>query len=257
MPVVKACYISATGRVRTQNEDSMLLNDILVSGENMQVVSCMRSAEKKLLYAVADGMGGHARGEVASRRVLEIFMEYYPEAKGVDDIGKIISAAKKGLNKIAETGSGYIGLGSTISGMLVLDSGAIVFNCGDSRSYRMTGGELRRMTRDNSFVQELVDGGIITEDEMRRHPHKNIITSAIIGDLRDEVPEFSASLIEISQKERFLICSDGVWEGMENHEMWECFSTQDLQEAVNCLYLKIMEHGGRDNLSVIGIELLT
>ncbi len=253
--VVNACYVSNTGRVRRNNEDSILVNELLISADEMERAECVRTEGEKLTYVVADGMGGHQKGEVASGTVLSIFKE----KKGLIDKEKIMDVmrlAKESLNKIAETDRDSLGLGTTISGMSLTDGNSFVFNCGDSRVYRLKNEAIERITRDDSLVQELVDAGIITEDEMRIHPQKNIITSAVTGDLRGDLPAFSVGEIKVKKGERFLLCTDGVWESMSHSEMEGCLSGKDLKDAVNRLAEKTMESGARDNFSIIALEIL-
>ncbi len=253
--VVNACYVSNTGKVRRNNEDSMLLNELLISEAGMERAECIRTGGEQLIYVVADGMGGHQKGEVASGIVLNIFKEERGQINK-EKIMDMMRLAKESLNKIAETDRHSLGLGTTISGMSLTDGNSVVFNCGDSRVYRLKGKAIERITRDDSLVQELVDAGIITEDAMRTHPQKNIITSAVTGDLRSDLPAFSVGEIKVKKGERFLLCTDGVWESMSHSEMEGCLSGKDLKEAVNRLADKTIESGARDNFSIIALEIL-
>jgi serine/threonine protein phosphatase PrpC len=251
--VVNACYISNTGIVRRNNEDSILVNTVLISEADMEKAECTKIEGEKLLYIVADGMGGHQKGEVASRTVLDTFREKYGQIDK-ERIGDMIRLAKQSLNRLAEADPNSFGLGTTVAGVLFAGGNAFVFNCGDSRVYRMKDTELKRITRDDSFVQELVDAGVITEEEMRTHPQKNIITSAITGDLRSEIPSFSVREIKVVKGDRFLLCTDGIWESMGHDELEGCFLGNDLKRTVECLKRRTTENGARDNFSSIVLE---
>jgi PPM family protein phosphatase len=250
--VTDVCYVSKIGKVRKNNEDSMLVNNILLSGADMERVECSKTEGENLIYIVADGMGGHQKGEVASNTVLNVFKEHISQiSRG--HIEEVLKLARESLNKIAEADIRNFGLGTTVSGMSVTGGNAFIFNCGDSRVYRAKGELLERITRDDSLVQNLVDAGVITEEEMRTHPQKNIITSAIIGDLSSDLPDFSVREISIKKGERFLLCTDGVWESMSLSEMERCFSGKDLKGAIDDLVRKTIENGAKDNFSIIAL----
>jgi len=250
---VDACYISNIGKARDMNEDSLLVNDLLVSGVNMDIPECVQSSEARQIYVVADGMGGHQRGEVASRTVLQVFEKRYRDIQKPGDISEIISLSKETMNMLARDDRNNNGMGTTVSGIFLADKEAIVFNCGDSRVYHLQGGSLERLTRDHSVVQELFDFGAITEDEMRFHPQKNIITSALIADLRDGLPEFDIKTVNISGDSTFLICTDGLWESVKREEMEECFTDREI--TPQCLFDRAISAGGKDNISAIVLRV--
>jgi protein phosphatase len=220
----------------------------------METAECMRAEGEKLVYIVADGMGGHQRGEIASRTVLNIFRGKKGRVDK-DQITDVMRLAKESLNRIAESDGQSLGLGTTISGLSLSCGKAFFFNCGDSRVYRLVDRKIEKITRDDSLVQELVDAGVITEDEMRTNPQKNIVTSAVTGDLRNGPPFFSTGEMKVKEGERFLVCTDGVWESMSQSDMEGCLVRKDLKEAVNRLAERTMESGARDNFSIIALEI--
>lgn len=246
---VDACYISNIGKAREKNEDSLLVNDLLVSGVNMERPARVQSSRAGQIYVVADGMGGHQRGEVASRTVLQVFKKRYRYIQNAGDIGEIILYSKETLHMFARDDRNNYGMGTTVSGIFFGEKEAFVFNCGDSRVYRLLGGSLDRLTKDHSVVQELVDFGTITEEEMRFHPQKNIITSALIADPRGSMPEFDVKTVSISGDTTFLICTDGLWESMKRKDMDECFTDQE--RTAQCLFDRAISGGGMDNISFI------
>jgi len=254
--ITRVCYISNTGKVRRNNEDSMLLNDLLVSEADLELVECLSPRKERQIYVVADGMGGHQRGEVASKAVLKVFRESYRHIENGGDVREVIGLAKRELNRIARRERTSYGLGTTVAGLVLIGDRVLVVNCGDSRVYREKGERIERITKDHSFVQELVDAGILSEEEMRSHPQKNIITSAVTGDLRDELPEMEIEEIPVEKGQRFLLCSDGVWESMSHDEMTRCFAERETEGVVDRLFRKVIDSGARDNLSIIVLEIL-
>ncbi len=250
---VEAGYLSNIGKTRKKNEDSLLVNDLLISEANMDRATYLKSSEEKQIYMVADGMGGHQHGELASKTVLEEFKKRYPGIENAADISEIIVSAKETLNGLAGKDRLKYGMGTTVSGIFLTDKGSFVFNCGDSRVYLLKDGFLERLTKDHSVVQELVDFGTITEDEMRFHSQKNIVTSAVIADLLGGLPEVEVNAVKISDGSTFLICTDGLWESMRREEMEECFP--DRRKTVQCLYERAIAGEGRDNISAIVLRV--
>jgi serine/threonine protein phosphatase PrpC len=250
---VEASYISNIGKTRIKNEDSLLVNDLLISEANMDSAALLQSSGEKLIYVVADGMGGHQRGELASKTVLQVFRKRYPGIENAVDISEVIVSSKETLNGLAEADRLKYGMGTTVSGIFLTDRESFVFNCGDSRVYLLKDGFLERLTRDHSVVQELVDFGTITEDEMRFHSQKNIVTSAVIADLGGGLPEIDVKAMKISGDSTFLICTDGLWESMRREEMEECFT--DHGKTVQCLFERAIAGGGRDNISAIVLRV--
>jgi serine/threonine protein phosphatase PrpC len=253
--LTKACYLSHTGKVRKNNEDSLLVNETLISRADMETPECLRWDGGKLMCIVADGMGGHRKGEVASRTVLDIFRTQREEIEGEEQIADVIRLARERLNSIAKSDRTGFGLGTTVSGLVIVKGRAVVFNCGDSRAYLHRGMSLNRITKDHSLVQRLVDEGMITEEEMRSHPQKNIVTSAIIGDMRADLPVFSVEEMAINEGDRFFLCTDGVWESLSRAEMERCLGKGG-EEGIRCIVQKIFAAGARDNLSMIVVEIM-
>jgi serine/threonine protein phosphatase PrpC len=249
------CYLSHTGKVRENNEDGLLVNEILISQGSMEGPECLSWEGERLICLVADGMGGHRKGEVASRMVLDVFRTRYEEVEGKEQIASIMSLAREELNRFVETDRNNFGLGTTISGMVILSGKGTVFNCGDSRVYRQRGNSLEGITKDHSLVQGLADAGVISEEEMRTHPQKNIITSSLMGDLGHHLPVFSVRDVEIRSGDRFLLCTDGVWESMSHAEMERCLQA-DRETGIRCIFHKIFSAGARDNLTMIVVDVI-
>jgi serine/threonine protein phosphatase PrpC len=249
----EASYISNIGRVRKSNEDSLLLNGLLLSGGNMEKTGRVASSAPIQIYAVADGMGGHQKGEVASRTVLEVLGDKYLTIRDTQDLTDSILSAKAALNWLVERDRDSLGMGTTVTGLLVSEGKCFLFHCGDSRLYHLADRSLEKLTRDHSLVQLLFDEGVITEDEMRSHPQKNILNSALMGDLQSTLPEVEVYEIDCSGRATFLLCSDGLWESVGRNDMEDCFLAH--KDEVACLFDKAMSSGARDNISVIVLKI--
>jgi PPM family protein phosphatase len=251
--LIDACYVTNTGKVRKNNEDSLLLNGTLVRG-SMSGTGSERSEGDRQVYMVADGMGGHAKGEVASGTVLNVFKERYADLDSAEHITEVLQAAKERLNNLVEKDQSTFGMGTTVAGMFFTKAKAFVLNCGDSRVYE-SADHLRKITKDHSLVQELVDSGTITEEETRTHPQKNIITSALMGDLRRGLPLYSLEETRIMKGQKFLLCSDGLWESLGDRHMAECLGKKGIKEGLECLFRDTLAAGASDNVSIILLQV--
>jgi serine/threonine protein phosphatase PrpC len=253
-----------TGQIRAQNEDNL----VAVDG----------------VFVVADGMGGHEAGEVASQIAVDriradLDVQGLPEASAVVDS---ISNANGDIFRAAIANPGQAGMGTTVTAIAVIsdnlagrgvpnldvnDDGKmtpiraaepsealVLANVGDSRTYLLRHGRLRRVTVDHSYVQELVSTGHISEDEARTHPRRNIITRALGIEPDVKVDWWTLPLI---RGDRFLLCSDGLVDEVADPDILETITTlKDPQEAAERLVDQANEAGGRDNITVIVVDVL-
>ncbi len=236
------------GRQRQHNEDTFLVE------------------EETGLYLVADGMGGHAAGEIASKIASESVAEFvhhtieddgtWPHA--YDDqfsrtTNRIMAALKIANNRVLEAmrkDARLRGMGTTVVASLV-DGGAASFaHVGDSRAYMVRGSELSRITNDHSWVFEQVQAGMLTEEEAEQHPLRNVITRAL-GGAMSVVPD--ASEIEMKEGDIFLLCSDGLTGMVSDSEILATVieHKDDLESACNVLIDKANESGGVDNVTTV------
>jgi len=212
---------------------------------------------KSPIFAVADGMGGHSAGDVASAAVVNRLSERV-SAQFVDEraIDSSLRAAVADMDKGA--GKTELGTGTTVTGFaLTLAEGEpswLVFNIGDSRVYELEDGELRQLTVDHSIVQELLDAGAITPSEAEVHPHSNVITRAV-GFNEDPVPDFS--LVPVVAGTRLLACSDGLTKELTEHGIRHFLTvgTSPL-DAAGQLMDAALGNGGRDNVTVVVVDVL-
>lgn len=225
---------SDVGLVRSHNEDSFLIR-----------TPC---------FAVCDGMGGHAAGEVASSIAVETIGEKAPATADDTLLGAAIEAANLAVIKGAEEGRGKPGMGCTASAALIEGNRMAIAHVGDSRIYLLHAGTLVRVTRDHSYVEELVDAGQITADEARVHPSRSIITRALGSDPDMYADHFS---IEVANGDRVIICSDGLSSMIPDSEIESlAVSSATPQQAADNLVSAALTAGGADNVTVIVVDIL-
>ncbi len=238
--------LTDVGKKRTVDEDAIL------------AFSCVYGFESKIrqkyLLVLADGMGGHAKGEIASNiAVITLAAKICPALLIQADYVSVISKAIQEVNsKILEYTSKHPetdGMGTTVVCAVVDGKNVYLGNVGDSRIYVISEEEIRRVTKDHSFVQELVDKGEITQEEARSHPKKNIITRAvgIYSELKVDTMKLT-----LDDDESLLLCCDGQLIHVEDNELQEVVVKADEpQEACKKLVEMANERGGEDNISVI------
>lgn len=235
MASLEVCCKTDVGKKRSINEDSLLA----VQVEGMHV------------FAVADGLGGHAAGEVASRvatiEIQEFFKRNLTEGNHLSTMKEAIAKANREIYMLSQENPAYAGMGSTLVAAIVLHNKALIANVGDSRAY-LVGSEMRRITKDHSLVQELVEKKVITEEEASNHPKKNIVTKTL--GLESEVqPDFYE--VELSGG-TLLLCSDGLTDSLRDGEIRDTVAAStNLEEACSKLIDLANEKGASDNISVI------
>lgn len=225
---------SDVGLVRGHNEDSFLV--------------------QAPLFAVCDGMGGHAAGEVASSIAVSTIAEKAPA--GADDVllGVAVEAANTAVMLGAEQGMGKPGMGCTASCCLIEEGKMAIAHVGDSRIYLLRHGSLVRVTHDHSYVEELVDSGQITADEARTHPSRSIITRALGSDPDMYADHFS---LEVSNGDRVILCSDGLSSMIADSEIEAlAVSSATPQQAADNLVAAALTAGGLDNVTVVVVDVV-
>lgn len=212
------------------------------------------------IFAIADGMGGHERGEVAAR----VAVDALRPLAGADWLTprELYDAIRNAAETVrAAGGSGPGAPGSTLSGVGLTNQDGVpcwlVFNIGDSRVYRISEGELEQITVDHSKVQEMVEAGRLTAAEAREHRDHNIITRAL-GAGRRALPEADQWLLTASHGDRVLICSDGLSGELTDQFLAAALLTiPDPQGVADHLVARAVEAGGRDNATALVIDVLT
>ena len=237
--------LSDTGVLRVQNEDSMLAQEGL--------------------FVVADGMGGHNAGEVASAMATSMLKSAH--TKGIADakeLGDLIKEINVQIFQSAAAKTEQSGMGTTLTALAITPSDqtlgensvatATVANIGDSRTYLLRNGEFRQVSVDHSYVQELVSDGLITREEARTHARRNIVTRALGIEPVVGVDTWTLPLIA---GDRYVLCSDGLVDEVTDADIATCLKRiTDPQETANELVAMANTNGGRDNITVIVVDVL-
>jgi protein phosphatase len=244
---IRACGLSDVGLTRSHNED------------------CFDIDPDHQVYVVADGMGGHSHGEVASRIAVKAIRDFVDQTSDHDTTwpfaydsrlkrhsnrlkAAIRIAHDKVLRAIRQDGS-LVGMGTTVVGVLVDDSTAAVAHVGDSRVYRLRDGHLDLLTQDHTWVNEQVVAGYLSEEQARAHPLKNVVTRALGGeaDVLVDVREFA-----IEPGDLFLLCSDGLTTMLSDAEIEERLKSGGPPDQVcRSLVRDANARGGLDNITVV------
>ncbi len=207
------------------------------------------------LLAVADGMGGHAAGDVASRVVVSILSNLDDDAAGgdlVDSLRKATYQANEHLRAMVEGDSDLDGMGTTLTAMLFASNRIGMVHVGDSRAYLMRGGELQQITHDDTFVQSLVDEGRITADEATTHPQRSLLLRVLTG--QEVEPYFSVR--EAVPGDRYLLCSDGLTGVVSEETIAEALAIEDPQGAADRLVELALRAGAPDNVTCVVADVV-
>lgn len=204
------------------------------------------------IYVIADGMGGHNAGEVASKLAVETTISYIKSLDNIDNMEnhliESIKLANKKIFELSKMNEELVGMGTTITACLVKDSKMTVANVGDSGCYIIKYNGVTKVTKDHSLVQQLIDEGSITEEEAASHPNKNIITRALGTNLSVEIDTFE---IDLSDIEKVILCTDGLSNLVNTSEMYDIIQNNNNEDACRMLVDLSKLKGGRDNISVI------
>jgi PPM family protein phosphatase len=233
--VLRYAARSDVGLVRSNNEDSVY-------------------AGARLL-ALADGMGGHAAGEVASQLVIAALAHLDDDEPGGDLLAKLNSAIRSGNSAIAaqvEMEPDLEGMGTTLTAILFAGNRLGLAHIGDSRGYLLRDGELTQITKDDTFVQTLVDEGRITREEAHSHPQRSLIMRALTG---HEV-EPTLTMREVHTGDRYLLCSDGLSDPVSDETILEALKIPDVTESADRLIELALRGGGPDNVTVVVADVV-
>ena len=242
------------GTVRAENQDALCVAGRILTGD-LDSPETMEAKELPLLLAVIDGMGGYKGGARAARILAEALSEGAGAFGAELDVRADERAMRLLLDNAAQGMEGearrpeLAHMGATMSSLLIRPKNVLAFNCGDCRVYRFSGGELERLTRDHSIVQELYEKGEIGEDEMRFHPRKNVVTSAVSS---GEAFELYVRGVSRREEDAFFLCSDGVWEAMDSRQLARWLTPGlPLAQGAAGLFDALLAGGCRDNVSFL------
>jgi len=244
---VSVCGLSDVGRVRELNEDNW----------HWAVMD-----DDTVLYAVADGMGGHDRGEVASQIAVETLFSAAKEALA-EAPDREVSTLRELLRQSVQTANRAVvsageendsNMGTTLTcGLLYKGTEAVVANVGDSRAYLLREGKLKTISQDHSLVAYLVQLGELTAEEARTHPSGNILVRSI-----GSMPEVEVDVyhLEVQSGDRLMLCSDGLWGELPDADILDIMTSRTApEEACQALVDRANEAGGRDNTTLVIVDV--
>jgi serine/threonine protein phosphatase PrpC len=227
---LRAVVVSDLGLLRPNNEDEAFAGSRVI--------------------AVADGIGGGPAGEVASRIAIRALakLDSSPHPDPVASLRDAIETANREIGDVVESDPASDGMGTTLTAILFGDETAALLHIGDSRGYLLRERKLHRLTRDDTYVQSLVDEGLITSEAARHHPHKSLITASLQG------RSFSASLnpLESREGDRYLLCSDGLSDIVTDDAIADVLrGIADVQACAERLVKLALQAGAPDNVTVV------
>ena len=220
------------GKLRKQNEDAAWFD------------------ESRAVFAVADGMGGHLAGEVASRMAIEAVQRMAKDnaCPGIAALREAVASAHETILAHAQDHIECAGMGTTLSVLWLGVNYAYIAHVGDSRIYRLREGSLTQITQDHSLVEELVRAGLITREQARTHPRRNIITRAL-GTHGENEPDLLVT--DVRDGDLFLLCTDGLTGMVADGDIERVLRENDMETAADRLLALALEAGGRDNVTLI------
>ena len=237
------------GKKRTRNEDS-----IFVSNDPVGILPN--------LYIVADGMGGHKAGGVASQLAIQSFCDYIKSHEHIDirtreDVTILLKLGIRHANhtifEMSRTDESYQGMGTTLTVATVIDDVVYLAHVGDTRLYLINDRSIFQVTTDHSLVQEMLEQGFISENEIKMHPQRHIITRAVGTYAKVKVDTL---IYDLSKVKYITLCSDGLTSMLSNEEMHQIIKDQgsNLEEMIDKLIEKANEKGGLDNIAVVIVK---
>ena len=234
MTLVRAAYLSDTGRKRRRNEDAYVV--------------------QPPLFAVADGMGGAQAGELASRLAAEALRENGGAGNGEERVAALMQEANRRVYERSSKDSAVSGMGTTMTVALVQEGEVVVGHVGDSRAYRLRDGRLEQLTEDHSLVAELMRDGKLSPEEAETHPQRSVITRVLGTD-----PDVDADIDRVDARpgDVFLLCSDGLTSMVGDEAILRIVeeNRQDLEAAARALVQTANRSGGEDNITVVFFEI--
>jgi protein phosphatase len=243
---LRAVAITDLGAVRKNNEDRVLF---------VRPSDIEQRAKKGVLAMVADGMGGHAAGEIASSFAVEIISQEYFKSEE-PPLAALATAFAKANDRIFREGSrdrAVKGMGTTCTVAAVINQTIHLAHIGDSRAYLITSDQIYQLTEDHTYVQELLNQGKIDPVEALNHAHKHVLTKAL-GTTNESRGDFFISRFKLAETDKLLLCTDGFYEYFTDEEIKDCVHQHELHEAGKLLLQQARARGGHDNISLLLVE---
>lgn len=253
---VKVCVESDLGLKREQNEDTYLIVDHNTQDVDIQYYGTM--------YAVADGMGGHAGGDIASKMACQGLLEYYAKdeltAQDTSDFYRsrlqclktIIFNIHDNIREFGKQNSEYTNMGTTLSVLVLIKNRALIVHVGDSRIYRLRRDSLEQMTQDHTMAQVLMELGHLTSETGSKHPSRHILTQAV----GREIEVINTRIEKINKDDIFLLCSDGLNDKLTDVEIKGILlSGSKFKDKCSRLVKKALKMDAKDNVTVLVVQV--
>ncbi|MCL6557882.1 MAG: Stp1/IreP family PP2C-type Ser/Thr phosphatase [Firmicutes bacterium] len=234
---MESAAITHRGLVRSNNEDSFL------------------ALPEIGLFAVADGMGGHLAGEVASRLALEILKNSIRTERNIDPLSELLNAVKEANRQVyyvAQTSEEYGGMGTTLTTCLIQESVLYWVHIGDSRGYLVREGEINQFTQDHSLVSDYVRDGKLTAEEAEIHPYRNVLSRALGP---EPTVMLDSGTISIKKGDIVVLCTDGLTAHLTDKEILEVVQDGPLTKQAKQLLELALKRGGRDNVTCVLVRV--
>lgn len=246
VPSVTVAAKTDLGRVRENNEDKF---EFFIAEDDATLAS------RGKVFLVCDGMGGHAAGQIASELACKTFIDVYLHHPSTEPTTAMVSGVQAANRFVVDVGRAIPsrkGMGTTLSGLILLQDQAYAVQVGDSRIYRLREGELTMLTHDHTWVDEAIRAGMIRPEEAETHPYKHVLTRAIgtEGDVKPDVEVFDLLAGDV-----FLLCSDGLINHVPDIAIAEVLHTKAPAEAAWALVSQALLGGGSDNTTVMIVRV--
>lgn len=242
----KAVAATDVGAVRANNEDNLLFT---------RPYDAKIRAEKGCLALVADGMGGHSSGELASKMAIDtISRTYYDtQASILESLEAAFEKANKAIFQKASRSNGLKGMGTTCTAVVLIQDRIFLAHVGDSRAYLVKGDTILQLSKDHTYVQYLLDQGKIRPEEAMSHPDRNVITQAMGTNARLQA-EYKQIEQGFAENDKLIMCTDGLYEYVKPAELKNAIASLSLNDSAHTLINLAKQRGGHDNISVLIVE---
>jgi PPM family protein phosphatase len=243
MLTLRAFGMTDIGNVRRANEDSFVVQNYQCGNTG----NC-------LLIAVADGVGGAKAGDIASRTAIDTIREtlFRTQQSGKDDLHASIEDAGRIIFEMSMDEKDYSGMATTCTAMVFKEDKLILGHIGDSRAYRIRDNQISQLTEDHTLVNDLYKSGVISASDIEHHPQRNVLTKAL------GVKEGAAiDILEdtVSEKDVYVVCTDGLYKYVHDGEMKELVSSLPLEDTTDYFVSLAKQRGGDDNISVVVVKV--
>lgn len=243
---MRAYGISHIGKVRESNQDAFFVQtDPIGSLSN--------------LYIVADGMGGHLAGEIASTSSITAFSEFvkthiFPQENLLDFLVEATQFANFVVYKKSQENKNYRGMGTTFISMSIQNNKVYASHIGDSRIYKIDEHSITQITQDHSYVEEMLRRGEISKEQAVNHPNKNVLTRAL-GD--ENLANVDAIVFDVKKGDKILMCTDGLTNMVLDRDIKDIITENSIEVAANNLVVRANANGGKDNITCLLVEIDT